>query len=177
MQLRVKEISDKVLALREKYTESVNTKEGLRQESETLEIKLARATSLVDGLGGERARWEVSIGVLDTALGNLVGDCLLAAAFLSYCGPFDSEYRDKLLQEYWLKSVTTLGIPGSADFDFCYFLAKPEDVRDWNIQGLPADAFSTENGVMVTRGRDPTPTPTPHPHPNPNPHPNPHPNP
>ena len=30
--------------------------------------------------------------------------------------------------------------------------AKPEDVRDWNIQGLPADAFSTENGVMVTRG-------------------------
>ena len=25
-------------------------------------------------------------------------------------------------------------------------------MRDWNIQGLPADAFSTENGVMVTRG-------------------------
>jgi hypothetical protein len=25
-------------------------------------------------------------------------------------------------------------------------------VRDWNIQGLPADAFSTENGVLVTRG-------------------------
>jgi hypothetical protein len=22
-------------------------------------------------------------------------------------------------------------------------------VRDWNIQGLPADAFSTENGVLV----------------------------
>ena len=90
--------------------------------------------------------------MLETALGNLVGDCLLAAAFLSYCGPFDSEYRYKLLQEYWLKSVTTLHIPGSADFDFCLFLAKPEDVRDWNIQGLPADAFSTENGVMVTRG-------------------------
>ena len=32
------------------------------------------------------------------------------------------------------------------------FLANAEDVRDWNIQGLPADAFSTENGVMVTRG-------------------------
>ena len=25
-------------------------------------------------------------------------------------------------------------------------------MRDWNIQGLPADAFSTENGVLVTRG-------------------------
>ena len=25
-------------------------------------------------------------------------------------------------------------------------------MRDWNIQGLPSDSFSTENGVMVTRG-------------------------
>ena len=152
MQVKVKEISDKVLALREKYTESVNMKEGLRQECETLELKSERAKSLVDGLGGERDRWEVSIGVLDQSMGNLVGDCLLAAAFLSYCGPFDSEYRSKLLDQYWLKSVVTLKIPHSADFDFCFFLAKPEDVRDWNIQGLPADAFSTENGVMVTRG-------------------------
>ena len=26
-------------------------------------------------------------------------------------------------------------------------------MRDWNIKGLPSDAFSTENGVIVTRGR------------------------
>ena len=38
-------------------------------------------------------------------------------------------------------------------FSFASFLAKPTDVRDWNIQGLPADTFSTENGVIVTRGR------------------------
>ena len=152
MQVKVKEISDKVLALREKYTDNVNNKEKLKNESESLEIKLDRAKSLVDGLGGERVRWEGSITVLETSLGNLVGDCLLAAAFLSYCGPFDSAYREVLLQDNWLKSVKTLNIPASPDFEFCDFLAKPEDVRDWNIQGLPADSFSTENGVMVTRG-------------------------
>ena len=91
MQMKVKEISDKVLALREKYTESVNIKEG-RQECETLELKSERARSLVHGLGGERDLWEVSIGDLETALDTLVGDCVLAAAFLSCCGPFDSEY-------------------------------------------------------------------------------------
>ena len=32
-------------------------------------------------------------------------------------------------------------------------MAKPTQVRDWNIQGLPSDAFSTENGVIVTRGQ------------------------
>jgi len=151
-QAKVKEISDKVLALRERYTENVNNKDKLKKDSEDLEIKLDRAKNLVDGLGGERVRWEGSISVLEAALLNLVGDCLLAAAFLSYCGPFDSDYRSKLLDDQWLKSVKQLQIPCSAEFDFCLFLANNEDVRDWNIQGLPADAFSTENGVLVTRG-------------------------
>ena len=48
--------------------------------------------------------------------------------------------------------IEALKIPASADFSFSDFLADPSDVRDWNIQGLPADAFSTENGVMTTRG-------------------------
>ena len=49
--------------------------------------------------------------------------------------------------------VEKLAIPTTPGFDFCNFLAKPTDVRDWNLKGLPADAFSVENGVLVTRGR------------------------
>jgi hypothetical protein len=49
--------------------------------------------------------------------------------------------------------VKALSIPASEAFDFALFLADPAAVRDWNIQGLPSDSFSTENGVMVTRGR------------------------
>ena len=48
--------------------------------------------------------------------------------------------------------VKALNIPASEKFDFALFLADPKNVRDWNIQGLPSDSFSTENGVMVTRG-------------------------
>jgi dynein heavy chain len=43
-------------------------------------------------------------------------------------------------------------LPVSDNFDFATFLANPTDVRDWNIQGLPKDDFSTENGVISTRG-------------------------
>ena len=38
-------------------------------------------------------------------MGYLVGDCLVGAAFLSYAGPFLSDYRDELVQETWLKQV------------------------------------------------------------------------
>lgn len=43
-----------------------------------------------------------------------------------------------------------MNIPCTPDFSFAMFLGKPTSVRDWNIQGLPSDAFSTENGVIVT---------------------------
>lgn len=72
---------------------------------------------------------------------------------MSYAGPFPSEYRDELVKQTWLPQVQALAIPASAHFDFALFLADPAAVRDWNIQGLPSDSFSTENGVMVTRGR------------------------
>jgi len=41
-------------------------------------------------------------------------------------------------QDSWLKTVRTHGIPCSENFDFCNFMANPEDVRDWNIQARPA---------------------------------------
>ena len=53
--------------------------------------------------------------------------------------------------ETWLGKVKSLAVPFSPDFNFSTFLAKMTDVRDWRIQGLPADEFSTENGVIVKR--------------------------
>lgn len=41
-------------------------------------------------------------------MGYLVGDCLIAAGFLSYAGPFLSEYREELVQQIWLKQVRSL---------------------------------------------------------------------
>jgi dynein heavy chain, axonemal len=80
------------------------------------------------------------------------GDVAVAAAFMSYAGPFPSEYRAALVDTAWLPMMSDLKIPASDGFSFSDFMADPSDVRDWNILGLPADSFSTENGVMTTRG-------------------------
>ena len=57
------------------------------------------------GLAGERTRWEASILTLDAQLAALPGDVALASAFMSYAGPFPSEYRDELSKSTWQKTV------------------------------------------------------------------------
>lgn len=42
---------------------------------------------------------------LEEDLGYLVGDCLLAAAFLSYMGPFLTNYRDEIVNQIWIRKV------------------------------------------------------------------------
>lgn len=89
---------------------------------------------------------------LDVSFGKLVGDCLLSAAFVCYVGPFDTKYREELL-EMWRKEIITYEIPNSEEeFDIMTFLCDAVTIREWNIQGLPSDDFSTENGILVTEG-------------------------
>eukprot|EP00842_Homolaphlyctis_polyrhiza_P003901 jgi/Hompol1/4511/HPOL_003669-RA len=150
---KLQEIQDKLIELKTQYDEKVSLKEKLRQDSEQTELKLTRAEKLVSGLSGERDRWEKSIGKYEEAIRYLPGDCLLAAAFLSYAGPFNSTYRQSLVNGVWLAQIKALEIPFNPEFSFDMFIGKPTDIRDWTIQGLPSDAFSAENGIIVTRGR------------------------
>jgi dynein heavy chain len=149
---KLKEVTDRVAALQADYEAKLRTKDELRIKSEQTQIRLERADKLVSGLAGERTRWEQSVGVLRQNIHYLVGDCLLAAGFLSYLGPFISAYRERAVAA-WLQHVRELQIPCDPSFRMTHLLAKPTDVRFWNIQGLPSDQFSTENGVIVTRGR------------------------
>ena len=119
--------------MQKQYDESVGEKNRLRDEAEGLELKLERADKLVGGLAGERVRWEAQVEVFNESIDNVVGDALIAAAFGSYCGPFDSEYRHDLVTR-WQNNVKSQHLPHSPSFSFSDFLAKATDVRDWNIQ-------------------------------------------
>lgn len=82
-----------------------------------------------------------------------MGDTLITAAYLSYAGPFPSEYRDEFLINSLIMGVKKLKIPYSTTFKFNKFLAKEADFLKWNFQGLPDDDFSKDNGVLVLKGR------------------------
>uniref|UniRef100_A0ABM5EJD6 Dynein axonemal heavy chain 2 isoform X2 n=1 Tax=Pogona vitticeps TaxID=103695 RepID=A0ABM5EJD6_9SAUR len=151
-QERLREVAEKLEMLKKEYEEKLAQKEELRKKSEEMEIKLDRADKLVSGLAGERVRWEETVKGLEEDLGYLVGDCLVAAAFVSYMGPFLSNYREEIVSHIWIKQIRELHVPCSPHFTCDSFLSNPTAVRTWNIQGLPSDNFSTENGIIVTRG-------------------------
>ena len=149
---QLKEVQEKVANLNIQYNDSVANKTALVDEAELLELKLTTAEKLIGGLAGERVRWESNITLFDAQMVMLVGDCLAAAAFLSYAGPFPADYRDALVVDTWLVALKQKQVPSSGDFTMVSFLSRPTDVQFWNIQGLPTDDFSTENGILTTRG-------------------------
>lgn len=145
-------VTKKLADLQVQYDTSVGEKNALKEESEMLEDKLDRADKLVSGLAGEYTRWQGAIGEYNEQLVKIVGDALVGAAFLSYAGPFETSYRTILMRQ-WSVAIFQQKLPMSESFNFTTFLGKATDIRDWNIQGLPKDDFSTENGVISTRGR------------------------
>lgn len=75
----------------------------------------------------------------------------MSAAFMSYAGPFPSEYRRIFVKDALLSMVKALKIAHSKDYNFADFLVKPIDFLNWTFQGLPDDDFSKENAVLVTK--------------------------
>jgi dynein heavy chain len=124
-QLALEIVTAKLAALQVSYDTSVHEKNQLREEAERLEAKLDRADKLVSGLAGEYVRWQASIGQYNAALVKVYGDSLIAAAFLSYAGPFETSYRATLMSA-WAGSVAQQQLPISDHYNFTAFLARAQ---------------------------------------------------
>lgn len=145
-------VQARLAALGNEFTSTNNEATNLKEELEQLQKKIDRGDKLVTGLASEKIRWEDALVEYKDQLTKAVGDAIMAAAFLSYMGPFVSEYRNETLK-MWQKKIKELEIPCTRNFDFSEFLSNPSEVRDWQQLGLPTDKFSVENGVMVTKGQ------------------------
>ncbi|KAL7373953.1 hypothetical protein ABVT39_018239 [Epinephelus coioides] len=132
------------------YDAAMKEKQDLEDDAQACRRKMANATALIDGLGGEKVRWTDSSAGFQTQIKHLVGDVLLSAGFLSYAGPFNQEYRSLLL-ELWKKEIEDKLIPFSPDLNVIGLLVDNPTVSEWNLQGLPSDDLSIQNGIVVTK--------------------------
>ncbi|TKS87316.1 Dynein heavy chain 5, axonemal [Collichthys lucidus] len=132
------------------YDAAMKEKQDLEDDAQACRRKMSNATALIDGLGGEKVRWTDSSAGFQTQIKHLVGDVLLSAGFLSYAGPFNQEYRSLLL-ELWKKEMEEKLIPFSPDLNVIGLLVDNATVSEWNLQGLPSDDLSIQNGIVVTK--------------------------
>lgn len=154
----LKKVQDKVKELKNRLQALTNEYEGARAEKVRIEEQAKKTADMLDlaerlvgGLKDENVRWAESINQLKIREATLVGDVLLAAAFLSYVGAFTKQYRKQLIDTQWIPDLNERKIPTTKDIDPLFGVLTDEaQVAQWNNEGLPSDRVSVENGAIVS---------------------------
>ncbi|KAL3274756.1 hypothetical protein HHI36_019542 [Cryptolaemus montrouzieri] len=112
--------------------------------------KMDAATALITGLSGERIRWTEQLNNFKAETERLIGDVVLLVGFLGYSGPFNQEFRSTM-QSSWLEMLIERKIPVTSTLNIINSLSDNATVGAWNLEGLPNDELSVQNGIIVTR--------------------------
>lgn len=124
--------------------------QAVKDDAALLQSKLDAAHALITGLSEERVRWTDQIATFKTEITKLVGDVLILIGFLSYAGPFNQIFRS-LLQKKWQEQLTWRDIPFTETINVVERLTDTATIGEWNLQGLPNDELSIQNGIIVTQ--------------------------
>ena len=149
-QQELSDCMEEVASLQKKCDDTLNEKNRLAIEVERCSQRLLRAEKLKHSLEDERVRWVETVAILNGQMKNIVGDVFLGVATISYLGPFVPDYRKDLITR-WKAEVDAKRIPCTERYSFVKSLGDPPTVRDWRINGLPSDDFSTESGIIATK--------------------------
>merc|ERR1719327_1200542 len=138
-------------ALTAQLEQATNEKNELVANAEKTQKRANLANRLLNGLGGEGVRWQNEVASLDNKMRLLVGDVMLASAFVAYIAPFSRQFRDELVKEKWTPDVIARGIPLTEGFDPMFLLTDASKTAGWRAEGLPADPLSTQNAAIIVK--------------------------
>eukprot|EP00505_MAST-04D_sp_SCG-Rhode-Island_P000545 Stramenopile-MAST_4_protein_545 len=151
-QADLKGVLDRVALLKRTCDDTVAEKKRLADEADITVERLERAEKLTVGLADEFIRWKDGVTKMKAEEKYLIGDAFLAAAGISYYGPFTGTFR-KDLMSLWREMLLKTTIPGSEGCTLISAIGKPVEIQQWQINSLPSDWVSTDNAIMCTRGR------------------------
>ena len=93
------EVQMRIERLKIDYETKMKEKDDLQRNAEQTAMFLDRATKLLDGVAEKRTIWDLTSKEIQDNLDRLLGNSLLACGFLSYLGPFLSNYRDEIVHQ------------------------------------------------------------------------------
>lgn len=149
---RLQKVEDQLAELERRLQAGQAHKQALEDDLNLCRDRLERAQVLIGGLGGEQTRWTATVETLGEDYKNLVGDCLVSSSTIAYLGAFTSEFRAALVAQ-WQGLLTALGVPHTPGCDVEQTLSDPVKVRTWTLAGLPSDAHSVQNGLIMNTAR------------------------
>ncbi|CAE8603461.1 unnamed protein product [Polarella glacialis] len=145
---------NKVLAEVGELDAELNKAQGvmnmLKDSAAAMQRQMDAANKLLTGLSGENARWTEDSKNFALRRKRLIGDVGCVCAFVVYCGPFNSEFRDKLYQMF-MADTQKRQVPAHEKIAQVSFLVDQGTIGEWALEGLPSDELSIQNAIMVTR--------------------------
>jgi dynein heavy chain len=137
--------------MQEKFDKAMADKQKLQDDADNTKRKMDAANALINGLSGEKVRWTQQSKEFDDQIDKLVGDTAIACAFMCYLGPFNKTFRDKLMQKDFAADIMERKLPVTKNLDVSNMLTDSATTGEWNLQGLPTDELSIQNGILTTR--------------------------
>eukprot|EP00931_Biecheleriopsis_adriatica_P081368 TRINITY_DN5469_c0_g1_i1.p1 TRINITY_DN5469_c0_g1~~TRINITY_DN5469_c0_g1_i1.p1 ORF type:complete len:4656 (-),score=1282.68 TRINITY_DN5469_c0_g1_i1:88-14055(-) len=144
-------VQSEVDELDRQLQEAFAAKAALEANALAMKKRMDAANRLLNGLSGENDRWTEDAKNFATRRLRLVGDVALACGFVTYCGPFNSEFRDKISFDLFLTDVHKRKVPANERVNLVEFLVDEGTIGEWSLEGLPNDDLSIQNAIMVTR--------------------------
>lgn len=151
-------VNEKVAALearkqqfQDQLVEATEEKNRLIEKADQTAKRLNLAERLVNGLKDENERWGINVEALEQDKAMLVGNIMVAAPFIAYIGPFNSEFRNILWVDTWVPDLRGREIPCSDVIDPLSLLSDDAQRAAWKGEGLPSDRLSMENAAVITK--------------------------
>ncbi len=132
------------------YAALISETQAIKSEMSRVEYKVDRSVKLLDSLSSERSRWEEGSKSFERQISTIVGDVLIAAAFLAYGGLYDQQYR-KVMIDDWLGHLALSGINFKTINPMTEYLSTADERLRWQEHGLPVDDLCTENAIILNR--------------------------
>eukprot|EP00930_Biecheleria_cincta_P050644 TRINITY_DN3582_c0_g1_i1.p1 TRINITY_DN3582_c0_g1~~TRINITY_DN3582_c0_g1_i1.p1 ORF type:complete len:2677 (-),score=555.77 TRINITY_DN3582_c0_g1_i1:255-8135(-) len=139
-----------VAALDAELAKAQGVMKQLQDSAAAMQKQMDAANKLLTGLAGENARWTEDSKNFALRRKKLIGDVGCVCAFVVYCGPFNSEFREKLYSQF-MADTKKRSVPAHDKIDKVGFLVDQGTIGEWALEGLPSDDLSIQNAIMVTR--------------------------
>ncbi|EAU37053.1 dynein heavy chain [Aspergillus terreus NIH2624] len=146
----IQDLESSISTYKAEYAALISETQAIKAEMSRVQFKVDRSVRLLDSLASERTRWEEGSKSFETQISTLVGDVLIAAAFLAYAGLYDQQFRKAMIDD-WVNQLTQSGISFKPHNPVTEYLSNADERLTWQDHSLPVDDLCTENAIILKR--------------------------